>query len=121
MIRGGIATIYVSDMQRAVDFYAGTLGLPLVLRAGDHWAEVAVGGLRIGLHPASEHSPVPGTPGAISIGLGVDEPLPQVVAALRERGVTFENDALPDDGGVTLAFFADPDGNPLYLVETSGT
>jgi Transposase./Glyoxalase/Bleomycin resistance protein/Dioxygenase superfamily. len=36
VIRGGNATIYVSDMQRAVDFYQGTLGLQLTFRAGDH-------------------------------------------------------------------------------------
>src|SRR4029078_10354588 len=40
VIRGGNATIYVSDMQRAVDFYHGTLELPLVFRADDHWAEL---------------------------------------------------------------------------------
>ena len=32
MIRGGNATIYVSDMQRAVDFYHNTLELPLVFQ-----------------------------------------------------------------------------------------
>jgi hypothetical protein len=44
VIRGGDATIYVSDMQRAVDFYHGTLDLPVVFRAGDHWAEIDAGG-----------------------------------------------------------------------------
>jgi catechol 2,3-dioxygenase-like lactoylglutathione lyase family enzyme len=29
VIHGGNATIYVSDMQRSVDFYAGALGLRL--------------------------------------------------------------------------------------------
>ena len=32
VIRGGNATIYVSDMQRAVEFYHNTLELPLVFR-----------------------------------------------------------------------------------------
>ncbi len=121
MIRGGNATIYVSDMQRAVDFYQGTLGLELVFRAGDHWAEIDAGaGLRLGLHPASGRGPAPGTPGGITVGLGVDEPIAQVVAALKERGVDI-GDPVVDEGGLALAFFTDPDGNPLYLAEVSGT
>ena len=117
MIRGGNATIYVRDMQRAVEFYTQTLGLTLVFRAGDHWAELDAGGLRIGLHPASDRGPAPGTPGAITVGLSVDEPIAQVVAVLESRGVTVEGPTR-DDGGLSLAFFTDPDGNPLYLAET---
>lgn len=116
MIRGGNATIHVSDLQRAVAFYRDVLGLTLVFQAGEHWAEIDAGGLRIGLHPASAAGPVPGTPGAISVGLGVDEPLDAVVATLRERGVRIGDPVR--DGGVTLAFFTDPDGNPLYLAES---
>jgi catechol 2,3-dioxygenase-like lactoylglutathione lyase family enzyme len=119
VIRGGNATIYVSDMQRAVDFYVDTLGLPLVFRAGDHWAEVdAGGGLHIGLHPAADRGPAPGTPGGITVGLAVDEPMAQVIATLQERGVVFRGPAVDGGGGTVLAFFSDPDGNPLYLAET---
>jgi catechol 2,3-dioxygenase-like lactoylglutathione lyase family enzyme len=118
MIRGGNATIYVTDMQRAVDFYQGTLGLGLAFRAGDHWAEIdAGGGLHLGLHPASTRGPAPGTPGGITVGLAVDEPLDAVVATLRERGVEVRGPVV-DEGGLALAFFADPDGNPLYLAES---
>ena len=42
MIQGGIATIFVSEMQRSVDFYTGVLGLRLVYRADDHWT-ISVG------------------------------------------------------------------------------
>jgi catechol 2,3-dioxygenase-like lactoylglutathione lyase family enzyme len=117
VIRGGNATIYVSDMQRAVDFYHDTLGLNLVFRAGDHWAELdAGGGLHLGLHPASARSPAPGTPGGITVGLAVDEPIAHVVATLEQRGVTVHGPVI-DEGGLALAFFADPDGNPLYLAD----
>ena len=119
MIRGGNATIYVSDMQRALDFYHGTLELPLVFRADDQWAELdAGGGLHLGLHPASTHGPAPGTPGAITVGFAVDEPIAQVVEWLKTRGVTVDG-PLVEEGGLALAFFADPDGNPLYLAETA--
>ena len=119
VIRGGNATIYVSDMQRAVDFYHGTLELPLVFRADDHWAELdAGGGLLLGLHPASARGPAPGTPGGITVGLAVDEPIAQVVERLKTRGVTVDGPVV-EEGGLALAFFADPDGNPLYLAETA--
>ena len=118
MLRGGNATIYVNNMQRAVDFYRDTLGLHLVFRAGDHWAELDAGnGLHLGLHPASVRSPTPGTPGGITVGFAVDEPIAQVVATLQQRGVTVYGPVM-DDPGLALAFFADPDGNPLYIAET---
>jgi catechol 2,3-dioxygenase-like lactoylglutathione lyase family enzyme len=120
VIHGGNATIYVSDLQRAVEFYRDVLGLTLVFRAGEHWAEVDAGGLRIGLHPASPAGPAPGTPGAITVGLAVDEPLATVVARLRERGVQV-SEPVRDGGGGALAFFTDPDGNPLYLAEPAVT
>ena len=117
VIRGGNATIYVSDMQRAVDFYHNTLELPLVFRADDHWAELDAGGLHLGLHPTSRRRPAPGTPGGITVGLAVDEPIAQVVERLKNRGVIVDGPVV-EEGGLALAFFTDPDGNPLYLAET---
>ncbi|HEY6277751.1 MAG TPA: VOC family protein [Streptosporangiaceae bacterium] len=117
MIAGGSPTVYVSDMDAAVQFYTGVLGLQLEFRAGDHWASVNAGaGLRIGLHPAGEHTPPPGTRGAITIGLLVDEPIDTVVARLTERGVPFAG-PVRAERMLKLAFFHDPDGNELYLAE----
>jgi catechol 2,3-dioxygenase-like lactoylglutathione lyase family enzyme len=118
VIQGGNATIYVSQMQRSVDFYTGVLGLELVFRAGDHWAQLDAGGLAIGLHPASDGNPRPGTPGGITVGLSVDVPIAEAVASLAAHGVEVRGPE-PGGGGVQLAFFADPDGNPLYLAEES--
>lgn len=118
MIQGGNATIYVSDMQRALDFYTGPLGLRLVFRAGDHWAQLDAGGMAIGLHPASPDNPAPGTPGGITIGLSVDVPIADAVATLAAHGVDVRG-PVSGGGGTALAFFADPDGNPLYLAEES--
>jgi catechol 2,3-dioxygenase-like lactoylglutathione lyase family enzyme len=118
VIQGGNATIYVSDMQRAVDFYTGPLGLRLVFRAGEHWAQLDAGGMAIGLHPASPDNPAPGTPGGITVGLSVDVPIAEAVAILVAHGVAVRG-PVPGGGGTALAFFADPDGNPLYLAEES--
>jgi catechol 2,3-dioxygenase-like lactoylglutathione lyase family enzyme len=120
MLRTGIATVYVSDMDRAVTYYTDTLGFKLKLRVGNDWAEVdAGGGFGIGLHPhhGGGHTPSPGTPGSISIGFEVNEPLDKVVATLKSRGVKFHG-PIVDDDPVRLAFFGDPDGNALYLCET---
>src|SRR5438270_484894 len=40
MIEGGSVTIYVSDMERAIGFYTGTLGLRLMYRGGPGYAAV---------------------------------------------------------------------------------
>ncbi|RYU10199.1 VOC family protein [Nocardioides iriomotensis] len=121
MLKGGNATIYVADMDRAVTFYTETLGLRLLFRAGDHWASIDAGdGLQLGLHPATAHGPTPGTVGAVTVGFTVDEPIEQVIATLEERGVTLEGPVVDDAARLKLAFFADPDGNPLYMTELAG-
>jgi len=118
MIQGITATVYVSDMDRAVDFYTKTLGLPLAGRWGDEYAGIDLGkGIAIGLHPVrSPHSPPPGSAGSIQIGFAVDRPLEDVVQDLQSRGVIFRG-PIVDDVQVRLAFFGDPDGNALYLAE----
>ena len=113
----GNATVYVSDLERAIDFYTGTLGLELRMRAGDHWAEVGTEGLVIGLHPTDGHIDAPG-PWAIRIGLHVDGGLDAAVAELTSRGVDFDGPVMDGDP-VRLAYFNDPDGNPLYVWEFS--
>ncbi|WP_460629390.1 VOC family protein [Intrasporangium mesophilum] len=111
-------TIYVTDMDRAVAFYTDTLGLRLVYRAGDHWAGIDAGeGLQLGLHPASKRAPAPGTAGAVTVGLSVDEPIEQVADALKQRGVAVVGPDPDAEGRLKLAYFADPDGNPLYMAE----
>ena len=119
MTRGGMATIYITDMDRAVRFYTETLDLKLQHRAADHFATIDAGGLLIGLHPQGPHSPVPGSSGSIQIGLNVTRPIDDVVDELKRRGVAFRGPIIDDDP-VKLAFFGDPDGNDLYLCQYSG-
>jgi catechol 2,3-dioxygenase-like lactoylglutathione lyase family enzyme len=117
MISGGTATIYVSDMERAVRFYTETLGLKLMYRGGPGYTAIDGGkGLEIGLHTTHPGGPQPGPGGPIQVGLYVDEPIGQVVATLRERGAQV-GDPFAGGGPITLATLADPDGNPLYLCE----
>lgn len=118
MIEAATATIFVSDMSAAVRFYTETLGLALEYRAGDEWASLGAGdGASIGLHPQTERSPA-GRNGSITVGFAVDGSLDDVVARLEKDGVRFRG-PIRDDGGIRLAYFDDPDGHELYLVETA--
>ena len=93
MISGGNATVYVSNMDAAVQFYTETLGLTLTNRFGNHWATLEAGpcywthgeaGLTIGLHPASPKRPAPGTAGGVGFGLETYMPIEQVAARLTD-------------------------------------
>ncbi len=119
MISGGNATVFVSNMDRAVRFYTEVLGLKLTNRFGDHWATVEAGkGLTIGLHPASPKYPAPGTRGGMMLGLELDEAIERVVARLSEKGVPIKGEVVPFEAG-KCAHLEDPDGNEMYLWEVN--
>ncbi|CAN5922862.1 hypothetical protein BH11MYX4_BH11MYX4_30740 [soil metagenome] len=113
MIRGGLVTLFVRDLDRAVRFYVETLGMKLVEEAGSSWAVIDAGdGFRIGLH---EGAGIEGRgASAPSVGLYPKVPLREAVAIFENRGVKFD---VKDDGPVTLAHFRDPDDNVLYLCQ----
>jgi len=112
MIRGGMPTLHVSDLDRSVRFDTEASGLGLVFRAGGHGAQVDAGdGLQLGLHPGASGPPAT----TVSIGLIVTEPIEHVVATLRWRGVPIEDPSR--EGGRAIASLADPDGNPLDVYE----
>jgi catechol 2,3-dioxygenase-like lactoylglutathione lyase family enzyme len=108
---------WVSDMERAVDFYRGVLGLSLVQRDGDSWVEFDVAGRRLALHSAGEGQPV--QPGGATAVFSVDD-LDEAEALLADRGVTavHEGDV---EGFARFASFLDPDGNTFQLIEYART
>ena len=125
MISGGNATIYVSNMDAAVQFYTGTLGLTLTNRFGNHWATLEAGtcywshgdaGLTIGLHPASPKRPSPGTAGGVGFGLETYMPIEQVAALLTARGVAITSEIIRYEAG-NVFMFTDLDGLPTYINE----
>lgn len=119
MINGGNATVFVSDMDRAVRFYTEVLGLRLTNRFGDNWATVDAGkGLTIGLHPASPKYPAPGTKGSMMLGMEIDESIERVVTRLTERGVQIQGSIVRSEEG-NFIHFEDPDGNEIYLWEVN--
>lgn len=102
-------------MNRAIKFYTDTLGLKLKAHYGDQFAQVEAPGTIIALHPAAKGGPKAGNSESLSIGFAVDN-LEKAMAELKVKGVLFSKVA--DDAQVKLAFFTDPDGNPLYLSQS---
>lgn len=112
----GVAHIWmpVEDIDRAVDFYENTLGLPVVNRDGP-WAEVDASGLRIGLNGREPEGA--GVEGGPVLTFQHDEgSLEEVVEDLKELGVEFPAGISDHDWGRVVTF-KDSEGNDLQLYE----
>jgi glyoxylase I family protein len=112
----------VTDVQRAIDFYTGTLGFALEHQHLPEFATVALGPLKVHLSGpgASGSRPLPtgerqSSGGLNRIVLRVRE-LPAVIEALRGTGVTLRNAMETGPGGRQIQV-EDPDGNPVELFE----
>jgi catechol 2,3-dioxygenase-like lactoylglutathione lyase family enzyme len=112
----------IDDVPNAVRFYCDTLGFELQQSAGEAFASVLRGDLRLLLSgPASSGAqpmpdgrrPVPG--GWNRIQLVVDD-LPAEVQRLRDAGLSFRNDIISGVGGSQIVI-DDPAGNPIELFE----
>jgi catechol 2,3-dioxygenase-like lactoylglutathione lyase family enzyme len=117
----GRVMVPVSDQQRALDFYVGTLGfekrMDVPYGNGDRWIEVAPPGTAtaIALVPPRQGDPV-GVETRIS--LSTDD-AGAAHAALSDRGVDVDPEVMRMGGPVPpMFFFRDQDGNSLLLVET---
>src|SRR4051812_19344428 len=116
MIRGGLVTLFVRDMERAVRFYVETMGMKLVEEAEAGWAVIDAGdGFRVGLARIVDGTPPEGRSAfAPSVGFYPKVPIREAIAILENRGVAFD---VKDEGPMTLAHFRDPDDNVLYLCQ----
>jgi catechol 2,3-dioxygenase-like lactoylglutathione lyase family enzyme len=114
------ATLAVSDLQRARDFYENTLGLALIQEQPG--GILYKSGNSVVLVYPSDYA---GTNKATAAAWAVGDDFDAIVEELRSKGVSFEHYDLPDttrDGDVHIAedfkavWFKDPDGNILNLV-----
>jgi catechol 2,3-dioxygenase-like lactoylglutathione lyase family enzyme len=115
-----MGTIAVADLGRAKRFYEGTLGLKR-----SAIPEVTLYEMGAGTSFLVYESQFAGTCKSTSITLAVDD-FDGAVKDMRGRGVAFEDYDLPEvktvngiagDRGTRVAWFKDPDGNVLSLVE----
>jgi catechol 2,3-dioxygenase-like lactoylglutathione lyase family enzyme len=118
-----VGFVGVADLDRAREFYGGTLGLEL--RDESPYALVAeVGGTMLRITAVGEPDPRPYT----VLGWAVAD-IAAEVGELAARGVTFtryegmgqdNRDIWTSPSGAKIAWFLDPDGNNLSLTEFVG-
>jgi predicted enzyme related to lactoylglutathione lyase len=114
-----------NDIAKEKEFYAGTLGLDVSEAHGLLTLRLA-GGHNVIIYPKPNHVPATFTVlnfPVDNVDLAVDE--------LKKRGVRFEQFDLPDletdekgimrGNGPTIAWFKDPAGNILSVLEQEGT
>ena len=119
----GVGTVYlpVTDQDRALAFYRDQLGFEVRTDSegeGFRWIEVAPAGAYTVIAlvpPTEEDGPQPGG----SAPFGFDTPnLEAAIAEFAARGVVFEDVMGGEGTGMpAMAYFRDPDGNRLLLVE----
>lgn len=115
MFKSGSVTIVVEDLKKAEQFYVEALGLKMQFRVEGHLLQVEAPGLTIGLlHPREGQDSHPGKSGSVHIGLEVQE-LESAINLLKSRGVEFQ--PTMEEEATRIAYFSDPEGNPLYLIE----
>ncbi len=101
------------DIDRAVEFYGGVLGLPELKRYGSHpGVEFQAGNLTLACMTMEAFGQEFRRSGS-AIALQVDD-VPKARAELEAKGVEFHSDLI-DSGSCHQIYFSDPDGNPLGL------
>ena len=104
---------WTSDMDRAIGFYTDVLGLAVLRRDGDEWAELDAGPVRFALHGTD---PSAAAPPSGTVVLRVED-LDAARWTLQQRGVAFDGHVGEVEGFARFATFHDPDGNPVQIIE----
>ncbi|QND58377.1 VOC family protein [Mesorhizobium huakuii] len=116
------ANLAVKDLARAKAFYEGTLGLKQVDDIGGELIVYKSGDTLINVY----RSQFAGTNKATALTWTVGDRIGDVVKSLKSKGVAFEHYEMPGltlEGdihlghGMKVAWFKDPDGNILNLVD----
>jgi catechol 2,3-dioxygenase-like lactoylglutathione lyase family enzyme len=119
--RNAIANLAVKDIDRARAFYTGTLGLEQVDEEGDELIVLKSGDSEVSVY----RSDFAGTNKATAVTWAVDD-IEAEVESLKGKGVMFEHYDMPGlelkgdvhvGDGMKVAWFKDPDGNILNVVE----
>jgi catechol 2,3-dioxygenase-like lactoylglutathione lyase family enzyme len=115
------ANIAVKDLETARKFYEGILGLRKIGSEGQEVIVYKSGNSTIIVY----QSQYAGTNRATAVTWGVGEDIERIVLGLKGKGVKFEHYDMPNikleddihvDGNMKVAWFKDPDGNILNLI-----
>jgi catechol 2,3-dioxygenase-like lactoylglutathione lyase family enzyme len=101
----------VCNMDRAVAFYEGILGLELLKREGNDWAELDCGGVTLAL--SGELAVAPQQGGA-TVTLRTPD-MAALVAHLAASGA--RTGSVQDLGGALMLDIYDPEGNELVAIQ----
>ncbi|MCV3205960.1 VOC family protein [Mesorhizobium sp. YC-39] len=116
------ANLAVKDLAKAKTFYQDILGLTEVHNEGGELIVYKSGDTSINVY----HSEFAGTNKATAVTWMVGDEIGNIVKALKSKGVAFEHYEMPGltmEGdihvgyGMKVAWFKDPDGNILNLVD----
>lgn len=116
-----VANVAVKDVGRAKTFYERTLGLKEIDHMGEDVSVLKSGDTVINVY----RSDYAGTNKATAVTWAVGDKIDALVSELKTKGVTFEHYDLPETalqgdihvfGDLKVAWFKDPDGNILNLV-----
>jgi catechol 2,3-dioxygenase-like lactoylglutathione lyase family enzyme len=113
------ASFSVNDLQKAKDFYQQTLGLKV--DESKEGLELHPGNTSVFIYPKPNHQPA-----TFTVLNFLVEDIDRAVDELEQNGVTFEQyegsiktdeRGIHRNGGPTIAWFKDPAGNILSVVE----
>jgi catechol 2,3-dioxygenase-like lactoylglutathione lyase family enzyme len=116
-----VANLAVKDLEVAKRFYEGTLGLPEIGKEADELVIYRSGNSTLNVY----RSEFAGTNKATAVTWSVGDSLDAMVKALKAKGIRFERYDMPGAkmdgdihvfGDVRVAWFKDPDGNILNLI-----
>ena len=119
--RNAVPNLAVKDLDRARTFYIDTLGLEEVDQEGDELIVLKSGDSAVSVY----RSDYAGTNKATAVTWAVDD-IDAEVSALKQKGIMFEHYDMPGlalegdvhvGDGMKIAWFKDPDGNILNIVE----
>jgi catechol 2,3-dioxygenase-like lactoylglutathione lyase family enzyme len=115
------ANIAVKNLETARKFYEDTLGLKQVGAEGDELVVYKSGNTILNVY----RSQYAGTNKATAVTWTVGDDVEGIVRALKAKGVVFEHYDMPDmrlegdvhvAGNMKVAWFKDPDGNILNII-----
>lgn len=113
--RIGAVVLLVSDMERSIDFYKNTLGLPLKNSSPD-WAEFFKDGTTLALHPMKEKlKERAGSRIGMLVGFMVNN-MDETYQNLKKKNVEFLKEPKEEPFG-KHAIILDPDGYMISIAQ----
>ncbi|MEZ4924976.1 MAG: VOC family protein [Saprospiraceae bacterium] len=110
-IKAGNLTIHVQDMDESIAFYQA-IGFNLDNRWENHYAQMSVPGLIIGLHPSLGKKPIDHS-GNLSIGLTCAD-FGKVMEELINLDIQVEERT---EAGGRFIHFQSPEGTSMYFID----